>query len=74
MAKNAAAGGTVPDSPHVLAATNVDRGDTPAVWDAVGRPSVTGAWAGVDDNSGPADLSGCVTGPFDSGPGRWEQT
>jgi hypothetical protein len=62
------------NSPHVMTATGVDRGDTPAVWNAVGKPTVTGPWDGVDDESGPADLEGHVTGPFDSGPSRWQQT
>lgn len=75
MSSNVAADGPVKDSPHVMAATNVDRGDTPAVWDAVDRPSVTGRWQGVDDESGPADIAtGQVTGSFETGPGRWQQT
>lgn len=75
MSSNVAATGPVEDSPHVLAATNVDRGDTPAVWDAVGQPSVTGRWKGVDSESGPADIAtGLVNGSFEAGPGRWEQT
>lgn len=74
MATNPATEGTVPDSPHVMAATNVQRGDTPAVWNAVGSPGNTGAWEGVDDESGPADWTGNTTGGFETGPGRWQQT
>lgn len=73
MAKNLAADGTIPDSPHVMAATNVDRGSTPAVWNAVGTPTRTGAWEGVDGESGPADRTGHATGAFDDY-GRWLQT
>jgi hypothetical protein len=62
------------NSPHVLSATGVDRGDTPAVWNAVGQPSVVGRWAGVDHESGPADRTGHAVGCFDSGPGPWAQT
>lgn len=57
-----------------MAATGVDRGATPAVWNAVDAPSTTGFWDGVDVESGPADLTGHVTGCFETGPGRWEQT
>lgn len=74
MSGNPAAYGAVPDSPHVISATGVRRGDTPAVWDAVGEPGSTGPWKGVDDESGPADLSGKAAGGFESGPGRWQQT
>ena len=73
MATNQAAHGTIPDSPHVLAFTNVDRGMTPAVWDAVDQPTVTGVWEDVAEGSGPADRSGNVTGGFESS-GRWRQT
>jgi hypothetical protein len=65
---------TVVTSPHVMAATGIDRGMTPAVWNAVAQPSVTGLWKGVDMESGPADIAtGHVTGCFESA-GRWEQT
>lgn len=74
MSGNPAAGGPVQTSPHVMSATGVDRGDTPAVWDAVGKPSRTGLWKGVDMESGPADREGNVTGDFENGPGRWLQT
>lgn len=62
------------DSPHVMAATNVRRGMTPATWDATDAPSIAGKWASVDVDSGPAGRDGDVTGDFESGPGRWEQT
>ena len=74
MSGNPAAAGPVPDSPHVIAATNVRRGATPAVWNAVGSPGGTAPWTGVDDESGPADRTGNVTGDFETGPGRWQQT
>jgi hypothetical protein len=77
MARGCQTSGTAPPpplSPHVMAATGVDRGDTPAVWNAVDQPSVTGRWDGVDAESGPADLTGHATGCFETGPGRWEQT
>jgi hypothetical protein len=63
-----------PLSPHVLAATGVDRGETPAVWNAVGAPTVATRWTGVDNESGPADLTGHAVGCFETGPARWEQT
>lgn len=62
------------NSPHVMAFTGVDRGATPAVWNAVGNPSVTGPWRGVDRESGPADRTGHATECFEAGPGRWMQT
>jgi hypothetical protein len=62
------------NSPHVMAFTGVDRGATPAVWNAVGSPSVTGQWQGVDRESGPADRTGHATDCFEEGPGRWQQT
>lgn len=73
MAENVAARGPVHDSPHVMAATNVDRGDTPAQWNAVDSPSVTGAWKDINQGSGPADREGNTTGDFESS-GRWKQT
>ena len=68
---------TLPDplnSPHVMAATGVDRGSTPAVWNAVSNPTRVGLWEGVDSQSGPADLTGHATKCFETGPSRWEQT
>lgn len=62
------------NSEHVLAATGVDRGATPAMWNAIGHPSRSGPWRGVDHESGPADLTGHATGCFETGPNRWEQT
>lgn len=62
------------NSPHVMAATGVDRGDTPAIWNAIDAPTRTGRWEGVDQESGAADPSGHVTEPFGNGPGGWEQT
>lgn len=63
----------VPNSPHVVTAAG-KKGDTPAVWNAVGSPVTSGPWEGVDQESGPADPSGHATGPFEDGPGGWEQT
>ena len=74
MSFSPAGNGTPINSPHVMTATGVDRGDTPAVWNAVGAPTVTGRWEGVDDESGPAGRTGKVTESFETGPGRWEQT
>jgi len=62
------------DSPHVVAATNVRRGMTPATWDATGAPGIAGVWAPVDVHSGPAGLQGDATGSFEDGPSRWQQT
>lgn len=63
----------VQDSPHVLAATHVRRGMTPAVWADDPAPGYAGVWDIVNPG-GPADRdSGLVTGSFDSGPGRWKQ-
>lgn len=73
MAENPAAHGTVPDSPHVLASTNVRRGMTPAAWDSTKAPGIAGVWMDVAVGSGPADRDGNVTGDFGSS-GRWEQT
>ena len=74
MAENIAVNGPVPDSPHVLAATNVRRGMTPASWDATDAPGIAGVWLAVDMCSGPADREGNATGRFENGPGRWQQT
>jgi hypothetical protein len=74
MSANPAVGHAVADSPHVNSATNVRRGDTPAVWDAAGSPGGTGPWKGVDDESGPAGPDGNTSGSFEDGPGRWKQT
>jgi hypothetical protein len=65
---------TIADSPHVVAATNVRRGMTPAVWDATDAPDIAGKWMNVDEASGLADCSGNVTGDFEDGPGNWQQT
>lgn len=62
------------DSPHVLAATNVRRGMTPATWDSTGAPGIAGKWETVTDGSGPADREGNATGDFPDGPGGWQQT
>jgi hypothetical protein len=62
------------DSPHVLSATDVNRGDTPNTWNATGPLSVENRFTSIDGNSGPADFSGHATGPFENGPGRWLQT
>lgn len=62
------------DSLHVMAATNVRRGMTPASWDATGAPGIAGKWLAVDAGSGPADRSGNATGDFESGSGYWQQT
>jgi hypothetical protein len=64
----------VPDSPHVMSATHVRRGMTPAVWDATDAPDIAGVWKAVNEESGPADREGNVTGRFEDGPGKWEQT
>lgn len=75
MAGNPAAYGPLPeDSPHVVAATHVRRGMTPATWDATDAPDIAGTWLSVDACSGPADREGNVTGDFESGPDRWQQT
>ena len=74
MAEDIAANGPVEDSPHVVAATNVRRGMTPAVWDATDAPDIAGKWLPVDSCSGPADLNLNATGAFEDGPGRWQQT
>lgn len=76
MADNPAADESVhlPDSPHVLAATNVRRGMTPASWDATDAPHIAGVWMAVDTDSGPADREGNATGRFEAGPGKWKQT
>ena len=74
MASNKAINTVLPDSPHVIAATNVRRGMTPAAWDSTDAPDIAGVWLTVDTGSGPADRSGNVTGDFDSGPGLWQQT
>jgi len=63
-----------PDSEHVMAATNVRRGMTPASWDSTHAPGIAGKWMAVDVDSGPADLDGNATGTFEDGPGRWQQT
>jgi hypothetical protein len=42
-------------------------------WDATSSAPVAG-WNSVDGNSGPANMSGSVSGDFDSGPGPWKQT
>lgn len=34
----------------------------------------TGKWKSVDGNSGPANMSGQVSGDFEDGPGPWKQT
>jgi hypothetical protein len=63
------------DSPHVLDATNVRRGMTPASWDATDAAGIAGKWLTVDAESGPADHSGNVTGEFPSdGTSAWKQT
>jgi hypothetical protein len=62
------------NSEHVLTATGVDRGATPAMWNAVGMPTRTGPWHGVDHESGPADRDGHAITCFDTGPSRWQQT
>lgn len=68
------AGSDPVNSPHVMTATGVDRGATPAVWNAVGKPAATGPWRGVDNESGPAGLDGHAVRCFDTGPSRWQQT
>lgn len=70
----AAQPGLTEDSEHVMAATNVDRGDTPAQWNAVDPPTRIGMWKGVDQSSGHTDEHINVISPFDSGPNRWLQT
>jgi hypothetical protein len=63
------------DSLHVMAATNVRRGMTPATWDATDAAGIAGKWLTVDAESGPADCSGNVTGKFlNDGTGAWKQT
>jgi hypothetical protein len=47
---------------------------TPAVWDATDAPDIAGVWKAVNEESGPADREGNVTGRFENGPGKWEQT
>lgn len=74
MADNPAAHGPVKDSEHVIAATDVPRGMTPASWDATFAPDIAGTWETVDNHSGPADLTGHTTGMFEDGPDRWQQT
>ena len=41
-------------------------------WDATSTQTVAG-WVSVDKNSGPANMSGGVSGDFESGDG-WSQT
>ncbi len=74
MSFNQAVNGTIPDSPHILAATNVRRGMTPAVWDATNAPHIAGVWMAVTDGSGPANCDGQMAGEFENGPSRWEPT
>jgi hypothetical protein len=31
-------------------------------------------WVSVNPKSGPADSAGNATGPFEHGPGKWQQT
>jgi hypothetical protein len=62
------------DSPHVMAATNVRRGMTPAQWDSTDARGIAGVWMTVDGGSGPMDLAGNATGRFEEGPGLWQQT
>ena len=74
MAGNPAAGGPLPqDSEHVMAATNVRRGATPAVWKDGQADGYAGRWDAVQPG-GPADRDdGEINGEFDDGPGRWIQ-
>ena len=73
-ATNKAVNGALPvDSEHVMAATNVRRGATPAVWKDGQPPGYAGQWDSVDPG-GPADFStGEIDGEFENGPARWEQ-
>jgi hypothetical protein len=70
--ENPAADGPITDSPHVVAATNVRRGMTPAVWEDAQGDDYAGVWTAIDPG-GPADRSGNAAEGFDSGPGRWMQ-
>lgn len=73
MAENPAAYGPLPeDSPHVMAATHVRRGMTPAVWEDAQGDGYAGVWEAVDFG-GAADREGNSATGFEDGPGRWKQ-
>lgn len=73
MAENPAAFGPLPeDSPHVMAATHVRRGMTPAIWQDAQEDGFAGVWEPTDPG-GPTDREGQSTTGFESGPGRWKQ-
>ncbi len=56
------------DSEHVLAATNVRRGATPAVWKDGQSPGYAGQWDSVDPG-GPGDFrTGEIIGDFHAHP------
>lgn len=75
MSNNPAAFGPVEDSEHVITATDVPRGMTPASWDSTFAPDIAGIWKTVDDHGGAVDIATHhVTEGFEDGPGRWEQT
>jgi hypothetical protein len=58
-----------------MAATNVNRGETPASWNATGPQTTPTQWKSLDANAGVADRHGAVARPFEDGPGtRWKQT
>ena len=61
------------DSEHVMAATNVRRGDTPAVWKDGQADGYAGKWDAVNPG-GPADFGiGEIDGHFHRGGDPWIQ-
>ena len=74
MAGNPAAYGTLAeDSPHVVAATNVRRGSTPAVWKDGQADGYAGQWNAVVPGGPAGRDDGAADGTFEDGPGRWVQ-
>jgi len=59
----------MPDSPERVTSAPAVPGQP---WDATDSSTVAG-WVSVDDNSGPANMSGQASGDFESGSG-WQQT
>jgi hypothetical protein len=60
----------MPAAPDPIVSTSNAPGQP---YDATSEGPVAG-WDSVDANSGPSDMSGHVTGDFESGPGPWKQT
>lgn len=73
MAGNKALSGPVPESPHVVTASPAVGGPPQQDWDSTSEATMEG-WKSLANGSGPADLTGQVTGGFEDGPGRWQQT